>query len=124
MQRPFSPPGTKLQFTGDRPVRVVHARLEFDLDLAARTLDGLATLTLAARRGPVASFALDAVEMQIRDVTLDGKAVAHDYDGETLRVRPPQPLAAGAQIQLGVRYHCAPRRGLYFMGPDAAHPDR
>ena len=23
-----------------------------------------------------------------------------------------------------MRYRCAPRRGLYFMGPDAAHPDR
>ena len=25
---------------------------------------------------------------------------------------------------MAVRYRCAPRRGLYFMGPDAAHPDR
>ncbi|HVR64122.1 MAG TPA: M1 family aminopeptidase [Polyangia bacterium] len=124
MQRPFAPPGTKLQFTGDRPVRMVHARLEFDLDLAARAFDGLATLTLAARREQVTSFALDAVEMEIREVTLDGKPVPFDHDGETLRVRPPQALAADAAFRLAVRYHASPRRGLYFIGPDAHHPNR
>ena len=124
MQRPFAPPGTKLQFTGDRPVRVVHVRLELDLDLAGRTLDGLATLTLAARRAQVTSFVLDAVEMDVREVTLDGKPADFDYDGETLRLRPSKPLEADAAFKVGVRYRCSPRRGLYFMGPDAGNPKR
>ncbi|HEY2902070.1 MAG TPA: M1 family aminopeptidase [Polyangia bacterium] len=124
MQRPFAPPDTKLQFTGDRPVRVVHVRLEFELNLGTRTLDGLATLTLAARRAQVASFVLDAVEMNIREVSLDGKAATFDYDGQTLRLRPPRPLDADAEIKVAVRYRCSPRRGLYFMGPDAGNPNR
>jgi aminopeptidase N len=36
----------------------------------------------------------------------------------------PQALARGAQAAITVRYHCRPRRGLYFIGPDADHPDR
>jgi aminopeptidase N len=125
MPRPFAAPGTKTHFQGDRPVRVVHVRLELDLDLAGKRLAGLATLTLAARRNQLTSFELDAVEMTIDEVSLDGRtAPAFDYDGEKLRVRLPRPLASGAELKVAVRYRCAPRRGLYFVGPDAAHPDR
>lgn len=124
MQRPFAPPGTKLNFTGDRPVRVDHVRLELELDLAGKGLSGLATLTLTARRGDIASFFLDAVEMEIEAVVLDGQPAAFDYDGERLLIRCTQPLALGALVRTEIRYRCSPRRGLYFMGPDDAHPDR
>ena len=36
----------------------------------------------------------------------------------------PTPVSVGAELELAVHYRCAPRRGLYFMGPDATHPDR
>src|SRR6185369_15630987 len=119
MPRPFAPPGTKTHFQGDRPVRVVHVRLQLDLDLAAKRLAGLATLTLAARRDNLSSFELDAVEMAIDDVMVNGQAPASvDYDGERLRVRLARPLTAGVEVKVAIRYRCAPRRGLYFIGPD------
>ena len=63
--------------------------------------------------------------MQIDEVTVDGETGAgFDYDGEQLRVRLPKPLASGTEFEVAVRYRCAPRRGLYFMGPDATHPER
>jgi len=125
MPRPFAPPGTKTHFQADRPVRVVHVRLELDLDLAAKQLAGLATLTLAARRDNLSVFELDAVEMAIDEVRLDGQpAPAVDYDGEKLRVRLPRPISSGTEVKVAVRYRCSPRRGLYFIGPDATHPDR
>ena len=34
--RPFAPPGTRTNFVGDRPVRLDHVRLEWEIDLAAR----------------------------------------------------------------------------------------
>ena len=48
--RPFAPPGTRTNFVGDRPVRLDHVRLEWEIDLAAKRLSGTATLTVAARR--------------------------------------------------------------------------
>ena len=45
MPRPFAPPGTRTNFVGDRPARLDHVRLEWDLDLAGRRLSGTATLT-------------------------------------------------------------------------------
>src|SRR5262245_17593216 len=62
--------------------------------------------------------------MQIDDVTVDGQRVLYDYDGERLRVTCPRSYAQGTELRVAVRYRCVPRRGLYFVGPDAAHPDR
>ncbi|HVZ74242.1 MAG TPA: M1 family aminopeptidase [Polyangia bacterium] len=124
MPSAFAPPGTRTNFTADRSVRIVHVRLELDLDLAGKRLAGVATLTLASRRDALAHFTLDAVEMEIEAVTVDGAPAAYVYDGERLRVTCPRPVARDAEVSAEIRYRCAPRRGLYFMGPDEGHPDR
>jgi aminopeptidase N len=124
MAQPFAPPGTRHNFTADRSLRVVHARLELDLDLPGKRLAGVAALTLASRRDELATFTLDAVEMEIEGVAFDGKPAAFDYDGEKLRVTCERPFARDAEFRAEIRYRCAPRRGLYFMGPDEGHPDR
>ena len=40
MPRPFAAPGTRTHFVGDRPARLQHVRLEWDLDLGAQTAVG------------------------------------------------------------------------------------
>ncbi|HVV49028.1 MAG TPA: M1 family metallopeptidase, partial [Polyangia bacterium] len=122
--RPFAPPGTRTNFVGDRPFRLDHARLDWEVDLPARRLAGTATLTLAARRAGLAAVSFDAVELDVEGVTVGGRAAGFDNDGQTLRVTLPEPAAEEVPIEVAVRYQCRPRRGLYFVGPDAAHPDR
>ena len=124
MGRPFAPPGTRTNFVGDRPVRLEHARLDWELDLAGRRLTGVATLTLVARRDRLATVALDAVELDVQDVAVGGRAASFDNDGERLRIALPEPAREGDRFDVAVRYACRPRRGLYFIGPDADHPDR
>src|ERR1051326_7897326 len=123
----FSPPGTPLRYAPDRPFRVAHVRLEIELDLVEQTLTGRATLRIEARRDGVATVTLDAVELTVDDVSVDGSSVgaAHrDHDGEKLRLRLPRALARRETAEVTIEYHARPRRGLYFIGPDAAHPDR
>ena len=50
MPRPFAPPGTATHYVPDRPVAVSHVRLNFEPDLAARSLRGQSHLSLTARR--------------------------------------------------------------------------
>ncbi|MBC8134251.1 MAG: M1 family metallopeptidase, partial [Deltaproteobacteria bacterium] len=125
MPKPFSPPGTPLRFTPDRPFRTTRVRLEVDLDLNERRLTGAATLHLEARRNQLAGVTLDAVEMTIDAVAVDGHETdAFQYDGEKLFIPLPKAVERGAGIAITVRYRCQPRRGLYFVGPDADHPQR
>jgi len=124
MPRPFAAPGTRTHFVGDRPARLQHVRLDWDLDLARRRVAGTATLTLTARRDRLAALTFDAVELDVESVTVDGRAAGFDNDGEKLRVVCPDPPAEGAKLDVAIRYSCRPRRGLYFIGPDADHPER
>ena len=124
MPRPFAAPGTRTHFVGDRPARLQHVRLEWDLDLARKRLSGTATLTLIARRDRLTALTFDAVELDVEAVTVDGRTAGFDNDGEKLRVVLPEPATEGAKVDVAIRYTCQPRRGLYFIGPNADHPER
>jgi aminopeptidase N len=125
MPKPFAAAGTPSRFTPDRPFRVTQIRLELDLDLAGKRLAGAATLHLQARQDGLAAVSLDAVEMHIVSVAVNGHPTStFSYDGEVLRVELPAPMARGASAAVTVQYDCRPRRGLHFLGPDADHPDR
>lgn len=125
MPRPFAPPGTATHYVPDRPVAVSHVRLSFEPDLAARTLQGQSCLSLTARQDGVDRVELNAVDMTIVRVSVDGKPVSGvDYDGECLRIALGRTFGRGERFTLAVDYRCKPRRGLYFVGPDQAHPDR
>ena len=62
-------PAEPLRTAGDRPVDIQHIRLDLTVDLPKKTVDAAATLTLKALR-PLASFALDAVDFEVKKVTL------------------------------------------------------
>ena len=124
MPRPFAVPGTRTHFVADRPARLQHVRLDWALDLSRKRLSGTATLTLVARRDRLAAMTFDAVELDVEAVTVDGRTAGFDNDGEKLRVAFPEPPPEGATVEVAIRYACQPRRGLYFIGPDAEHPDR
>ena len=111
MPRPFAAPGTRTHFVGDRPARLAHVRLEWDLDLARKRLSGTATLTLVARRDRLTALTFDAVELDIESVTVDGRTAGFDNDGEKLRVAFPEPPPEGATVEVAIRYACQPRRG-------------
>ncbi len=124
MPRPFAPPGTRTNFVGDRPVRLEHARLEWDLDLAGRRLSGVATLTVVVRRDRLSAIAFDAVELDVQEVLVAGRATTFENDGSKLRLALAEPARDGDRFDVAIRYACRPRRGLYFVAPDAEHPDR
>ncbi|HEY4395689.1 MAG TPA: M1 family metallopeptidase, partial [Polyangia bacterium] len=122
--RPFAPAGTRTNFVGDRPFRLDHARLEWEIDLAAKRLSGTATLTVSARRAGLNAVSFDAVDLDVDSVTAGGHPAAFSNDGQTLRVALAEAPAENDAVDIAVRYACRPRRGLYFVGPTAAHPDR
>src|SRR5689334_14435568 len=67
---------------------------------------------------------LDAVELKISKVSAGGKQASFRHDGRRVRVELPSTLAAGAELTLAIDYQGAPRRGLYFVGPDEGYPQK
>ena len=124
---PFALPGARPKYPRDRAFEPRHIHLDVQLDLEKKRLSGHATLLMACRAGEGRTVRLDARELEIEAVYVEGlhEPVAHHYDGATLSVELPEAISRGDTRSLVVRYATTgPRLGLYFIEPDAAHPDR
>jgi aminopeptidase N len=104
-----------------RPVDVLHIDLDLVVDLKAKSVAGMALITIKALRA-VQSVRFDAVDHQIhgierRDPGLSRTLkVPYSYDGESLTAEIA--LERGQVVTLGIRYAVVdPKSGLSFFGP-------
>lgn len=120
--RPFALPGDPEHFRRARPFDVTHLRLDLRLDVPARSVDALASLTVLRRDPTARVLPLDAVGFEVESVTLasTGDALPFAYDGATLQVT----VGALDKGVVAVRYRATPKRGLYFIEPDVDQPRR
>ena len=120
---PFALVGTRPYYVPDRVCDVAHIKVEVALDFARGEVSGTCTQTVAPINQGATRLVLDAVEMTIEGVRLDGATHAFVHDGRQLTIdlgeRP-----AGERLDLAITYRCTPRRGLYFIRPDKDYPER
>ena len=122
--REFAFPGTRPRYAPDRVVDIQHIGLVLDVDPTRRTVRGTANLRGMVIAPDTRVIELDAVELTIESVLSGGKPLGFRHDGKKLRVELSGPLAHGAEWALAIGYKGAPRRGLYFVGPDDGYPDK
>ena len=122
---PFALAGTERKYERSRPFAILHLFLDLSLDFAERSVAGTATLDFTRSDPTKSELALDAVGFTIESVRVDvGKGFVDNdfsYDGDTLLVRG---LAGANAGKVEVRYRATPRRGIYFLAPDAKVKDR
>ena len=124
-REPFAFPGTSRKYARDRVVDVRHVRLDVAVDPAQRKIAGTARHTVAAIADGTERLVLDAAELTVTGVTDgDGKPLGFDHVDGALTIRLARRLGAGQETDVVVAYHGAPRRGLYFIAPDEAYPDK
>ncbi len=114
--RPFALAGALPHYGPDKVVDVVHIDLRLRPDLGAKSLDAVCTQTVEAIEDGVARVRLDAVDLDVTSVTLDGGALRFESTSQSLTIDFARPLAAGERASFAVTYRVvAPRRGLYFI---------
>ena len=89
---------------------VIHMRLDIDIDVEGGAVEGVVRYRVKARKDG-AKVVLDAVEMEILDVSHD-----YYYDGERIQINPQ--WRAGEETEVVTRYRARPRTGMYFIKPD------
>jgi len=123
-RRPFAPPGTTPRHARDRVADIRHIRLDLSFDFAAKRVSGRCTTSLAPINDGLDHVEFDAVELTVHGVRRGDRPLTHTYDGRTLRVALDRPAAGGDELVVVIDYEAQPRRGMYFIGPDAAYPDK
>ncbi|MHC5010195.1 MAG: M1 family aminopeptidase, partial [Planctomycetota bacterium] len=121
----FALPGTERKYAPDRAVDVEATRLEVRLDPAVTAVEGTVRHRVRALRDQVERVRFHARELEILAIEDgDGTPLDFRHEGDDVDVHLASPLAAGDGAGLVVDYRGRPRRGLYFIRPDEAYPDK
>src|SRR5712692_5202027 len=85
---PFALSGATEHYAADRPVHVEHIRIEVDLDFKEREIAGTCSSQVKAIR-EIRSLSFDAVDLDVRQVKVDGKSTPFSNSGQKLHVSLP-----------------------------------
>ncbi|MGA2664724.1 MAG: M1 family aminopeptidase [Nitrososphaerales archaeon] len=122
-RRSFHVPGSRKHYLPDREFKTEHLRVELRVDPEKKTIAGRCHLKITPLGGDLSVVHLDAAEMRVSSVELDGAAVRFDHDGRRLSVRAAAPLTPAPHL-VTVEYSASPRHGVYFVHPDEGYPDK
>ncbi len=121
----FVLPGTVRQYARSRPFDIRHLSLDLDLLVVEKRVLGVAALDIERVDVDADALQLDAVGFEISSVKLTVNdaplSTGWKYDGDRLHVAIPKGLQ---RCTVEVDYGVTPRRGLYFLEPDAVVADR
>lgn len=115
--------GKTPRYSPDRSFDTLHIKLELFFDFKKRSLLGACTTVIKSYEEKLGRISLDAVDMKIQDVSLEGRPCRWSYDGSKLEASLPRPLKLNEQASLRVRYKVVhPRAGLHFVLPRKSQP--
>jgi aminopeptidase N len=108
-----------------RTYHLQHVQLNLTLDERQKTVSGTSTLTLHPLSAGLETVDIDSSELQIRSVRQpEGAELAFDQANDHLRIRLRSPAGPNDPVTLVIAFDGKPRKGLYFIGPDEAYPDK
>jgi aminopeptidase N len=119
--RPFAWPSTQHHFERDCPFEIPHLTLHLTLDVDQKSVVAKATLLVRRIDSKAEELALDAVGFEVENVEVDGARARWHNDGRQILIGWKANLDTA---RVDVTYSATPRRGLYFLKPDAQYPDR
>jgi aminopeptidase N len=122
---PFILPGQPLRYTRDRTVKILHTKLEVELDFENRSVSGVVTYTVQPFSRAVSTLVVDAAAgMLFRSGTVSARDAPYTREGEKMTIALGSDLELGQSLQLRIDYSVTPVEGLYFSTPTGAYPYR
>ncbi|MEJ2616452.1 MAG: M1 family metallopeptidase, partial [Ignavibacteriaceae bacterium] len=108
----------------NREFYLLNIILNLRFDLINKKLLGEATETLIPLRMNCDSLHLDAVDMKILNIKMNGKDLQYKYDGKELTVALDKYYNINDTLTYVINYTTVPKSGVYFILPDSSYPNR
>lgn len=115
--------GNLRQYAPDRRIDVSHLKLELDPDFATRSIAGVATISFSPIAKPLTEMRLDAVDLDIAEVTATTAIKDWHVALEHLAIEFEKPIPVGVETRVTVTYQVEPKEGLYFRTAAMGYPD-
>lgn len=101
-----------------------HSKIVLRFDIDQKEVFGDVTHTLSILRDDTTRLAFDSVGLNIHSVSLNKAAVKFETTSTKLIVPLASAAHAGEKFDVEIIYDAKPSKGLYFILPDKAYPDR
>jgi aminopeptidase N len=102
------------KYAPDREVDVLHLALDVTPDFKERSVRGQATLRFKPNSKPLRELTLDGVDLAVETVTSPEKIAAFQATDKNVIVTFAEPVPAGRESSVTIKYSVQPRKGLYF----------
>jgi aminopeptidase N len=106
----------------DYELQDIRTHLWFDVE--QQGIRGEVRERVAALRDGVSDLKFDSVDLDIKSVTVDGKAAKFSTTPNELIVSLDHPANRGERHEILIQYDGQPKRGLYFILPDKSYPQQ
>ncbi|MGH9939676.1 MAG: M1 family aminopeptidase [Blastocatellia bacterium] len=135
--------------TPDRRIAIKHLKLDLRFDYERRSVEGAATLSLSPMNDGLTHFELDIAEMAIKNARLTAvekrgtgdlpkssnqtgrqpggqlvRRLEFETHPEKLVIELDRSYTRNEQLTIEIEYACSPRKGLFFVEPDEAYPNK
>ncbi len=120
----FELAGSKPHYTPAKQFSIKHLKLELKPDFEEKNIECRETLDIIPIEDNLQHIVLDAAELNIRSVHVDGKGLQFKALEEKLRIELPTPAAEDEQVRISINYDAKPRRGFFFVKPDKDYPNK
>jgi len=113
-----------VQHAPNREFHMTHLKLQLQFNMSQKSVTGEATETIVPLRMPLDSLHLNAVDMKIRSIQMNGKSLKYRYNGNILTIALGHPYGLTDTLTYSIDYYTQPKRGLTFITPDKGYPKR
>ena len=110
--------------TPNRTVDIHHSVIDVRLDFLSEKVIGKVAHSFSPLGTSVSNLDLDAEDMVVRRVRLDGKDIPFFQSEEKLHMDLVNAYTWSDTLTVVINYTATPRTGLYFFKPDSSYPDR
>ncbi len=111
-------------YARSRDYDLTHSKIVLRFDLEQKKVLGDVTHTLSILHDGASKIVFDSVGLTIQSVTLNKAAAKFETTADKLIVPLPAAAKPGEKFDVAIRYEGKPSKGMYFILPDKAYPDR
>jgi aminopeptidase N len=117
-------PAAPRQYAPSREVNLLHLALDVTPDFRQRSLAGQATLRFKPIALPLTELRLDAVDLQVTNLTSTAKVLGWQTTQDKIIVTFDPPLPPEQEVSVTVAYQAHPAGGLYFRTREQGYPEQ
>ena len=108
----------------NKEFHMIHLDLNFHFNIEKKEVLGVATEKIVPYQNDYKIVHLNAMDMKIDKVVLNGKNLSYNYDGKILSINLGKDYGLNDTLTYSITYSTVPKKGIFFILPDKAYPKR